>query len=77
MLVLTRRIGERLMIGDDVEVIILDVNYGQVRIGFNAPPETEIHREEIYRKIQAEKIQNRASTIKKPQPRQTLARARR
>ena len=54
MLILTRRVGEKLMIGDDVSVVILGVKGNQVRIGVNAPKEVAVHREEIYEKIQAE-----------------------
>ncbi len=55
MLILTRRIGETLMIGDDVQVTLLGIKNNQARIGISAPKEVEVHREEIYRKIQAEK----------------------
>ncbi|WP_409523462.1 carbon storage regulator CsrA [Nitrincola sp. MINF-07-Sa-05] len=55
MLILTRRVGETLMVGDDVTVTVLGVKGNQVRIGVNAPKDVSVHREEIYQRIQREK----------------------
>jgi carbon storage regulator len=54
MLILTRRIGETLMIGDEVTIKVLGVKGNQVRLGVNAPKDVSVHREEIYEKIQEE-----------------------
>lgn len=54
MLILTRRVGETVMIGDDVAVTILGVKGNQVRVGVNAPKEVSVHREEIYERIKRE-----------------------
>ena len=57
MLILTRRVGETLMIGDEVSITVLGVKGNQVRIGIQAPKSVAVHREEIYRRIQREKQQ--------------------
>lgn len=55
MLILTRRIGETVMIGDDVTVTVLGVKGAQVRVGVNAPKSVAVHREEIFKRIQTER----------------------
>ncbi|HIG92340.1 MAG TPA: carbon storage regulator CsrA [Methylococcaceae bacterium] len=57
MLILTRRVGETLMIGDEVKVTVLGVKGNQVRIGVDAPRDVTVHREEIYDRIKKEKEQ--------------------
>ena len=54
MLILTRRVGETLMIGDDIEVTVLNVTGNQVRIGIEAPKDAPVHREEVYQRIREE-----------------------
>jgi len=61
MLILTRRVGETLMVGDDVTVTVLGVKGNQVRIGVNAPKDVSVHREEIYQRIQKEKSESNES----------------
>ena len=55
MLILTRRIGEKLLIGDDIEVVVLDVNRNQVKVGIKAPRDMTVLREELY--IRDKKVQ--------------------
>lgn len=64
MLILTRRVGESLMVGDDVTITVLGVKGNQVRIGVNAPKDVGVHREEIYQRIQREKIQKLEEKVK-------------
>jgi carbon storage regulator len=58
MLILTRRVGETLMIGDSVSVTVLGVKGNQVRIGINAPKDVAVHREEIFQRIKREHSEN-------------------
>ncbi len=58
MLVLSRRLGETLIIGDDVKITVLGISGNQVRLGIAAPKEVSVHREEVYRRIQEEQEQN-------------------
>ena len=57
MLILTRRVGETLMIGDNISISVLGVKGNQVRIGIDAPKEIAVHREEIFKKIKSEHLE--------------------
>lgn len=67
MLILTRRIGETLIIGDDVNITVLGVKGNQVRLGINAPKDVSVHREEIYLRIQQEKTPTDAAVEVAPE----------
>lgn len=56
MLILTRHIGQKLMIGDDVVITVLGVRGGQVRVGITAPHDVGVHREEIYKRIKQQEL---------------------
>jgi len=62
MLVLSRRIGETLIIGNNIQIVVLGVNGNQIRLGITAPKEVSVHREEVYQRIQDEQGQNKAIT---------------
>jgi carbon storage regulator len=66
MLILTRRVGETVMIGDDVTITVLGVKGNQVRVGINAPKHVAVHREEIYERIKRE--QHPDDLAEKPKP---------
>ena len=68
MLVLTRKLGENIRIGDAVKITVLEVRSGQVKLGIEAPPEVKVHREEIYARIQEEKRAQGRKTEGTPGP---------
>ena len=67
MLILTRRISESVIIGDDIVISVLGVRGGQVRLGIDAPKDVSVHREEIYQRIQQEKAQKENQNIEEDQ----------
>ena len=68
MLILTRRVGETVMIGDDVTITVLGVKGNQVRVGINAPKHVAVHREEIYERIKREQRDAAALNGEAPKP---------
>ena len=75
MLVLTRKLGENIRIGDSVKITVLEVRSGQVKLGIEAPPEVKVHREEIYVRIQeenrrAQRIDQSGTARETPAPRE-------
>lgn len=67
MLILTRKVGEKLMVGDDISLVIVGIRGNQVRIGVDAPKDVSVHREEIYQRIQQEKaIKKERENSRKP-----------
>ena len=73
MLILTRRTGETLMVGDEVTVTVLGVKGNQVRMGISAPRQVAVHREEIFRKIQLENARKAAEAPEHSEPELTSA----
>ena len=65
MLILTRKIGETMRIGDDVSIVVLGYKGGQVRLGVEAPRSVSVHREEVYARIQIEKLDAEATEVEK------------
>lgn len=61
MLILTRRVGEKIIIGEDIELTILSVKGNSTRIGVNAPREVSVHRQEIYEKIKRDEVTQKAA----------------
>lgn len=68
MLVLTRKLGENIRIGDSVKITVLEVRSGQVKLGIEAPPEVKVHREEIYARIQEENRRAKGTGSETPEP---------
>ena len=57
MLILARKVGETIVIGDDIKVVVMDVNGSQIKLGIEAPKDVTVNRVEVYKKIQSEKLE--------------------
>lgn len=75
MLILTRRVGESVMIGKDIQVTVLGIKGNQVRVGVNAPKEIAVHREEIYERIKLEEEQSKRAELRSTVDRRSQASA--
>ena len=74
MLVLTRKLGENIRIGDSVKITVLEVRSGQVKLGIEAPSDVKVHREEIYARIQEENRRQQGSKVEDSGPKSGEAR---
>lgn len=68
LLVLTRKTDESVMIGDDIEVVVIDIREDRVRLGFRAPHSVAVHRQEVYREIQAQAAAKATSAASTSEP---------
>lgn len=68
MLVITRKLGENIRIGDSIKITVLEVRSGQVKLGIEAPPDVKVHREEVFARIQEENRRAMASSRPPPTP---------
>jgi carbon storage regulator len=68
MLILTRHIGQTIFIGDDIQISVLGIKGGQIRLGISAPKDTSVHRLEVYQRIQLEKQQALEEQAVEPEP---------
>lgn len=73
MLVLSRRKSEAIIVGDNIEIVLVDIRSDKVRIGINAPKEVGVHRQEIWEKIDPAEANHRASGLAKLTPEERVA----
>jgi carbon storage regulator len=74
MLILTRRLGESIKIGNEITITVLGIKGNQTRLGFTAPQDVAVHREEVYQRIQAEKVTNISQARNGSSPKRPLER---